>query len=151
MARGRLFLLLLVLLLVEAAGGAGLYVNNKHAGAARTGVPTAAPRKPAAATPTVQSVHNSPRTVVVGHGETFSVRLPDLANKQVTYVVTYPDGSVDKVQVQSDVSGFSQNTIVIQFKPRGQREAISIAVYFDGHVRAFTRFAVQLPVRQPRP
>lgn len=148
MARGRLFVMLILLLLVEAAGGAGLYVNNRHASAAtppavRAATPTAAP--------TLATIRNYPRTVVVGKTETFSVRLPELANQQVTYVVAYPDGAVDRVTVHSDVTGFSQHTFLIQFKPAGRREAIGIGVYVNGQKRAFTQFAVQLPVRQVRP
>lgn len=153
MARGRLILLLIVLLLVEAAGAAGLYVNNRHAVASPA--PHADQQPPAQATPRptpgMQLVHNDPRTVVVGQTETFSVRLPDLAGKPVTYVVAYPDGTTDKVTVQSDVSGFSSHQFTIKYKPTGRREAIGIGVYYQGTKRAFTQFAVQIPTRQARP
>jgi hypothetical protein len=149
MARGRLFMLLIVLLLVEAAGAAGLYMNHQHA--------AASPAAPADQQPTVvsppavQMVHNSPRTVVVGQSETFSVRLPDLPSTPVTYVVAYPDGSVDRVTVKTDASGLSYHTFTIKYKPTDRREAIGIGVYYNGQKRAFTQFAVQLPTRAVRP
>jgi hypothetical protein len=149
MGRGRLIVILIVLLLVEAVGGAGIYVNNHQAEAAQAPQPM---HKPAAvAGPAMRLVHNYPRTVVVGKTETFSVRLPELADKRVTYVVAYPDGSVDQVEVQTDASGFSQHTFLIQYKPNDRREAIGIDVYYMAHKRAFTQFAVQLPTRQARP
>lgn len=146
--RGRLFFLLVLFLLLEAAGGAGLYVNNRSASAAPTPPPTptrAAPKR------TEVKVHNFPRTVVVGQSETFSARISDLANKQLTYIVAYPDGSVDKEIVQADVTGFSQQRFVIAYRPHDRREAIGIGVYYHGERRAFTQFAVQLPTRKPRP
>lgn len=152
MARGVLVPVVLLLVALEVAGGFGLYLTTRadavgavhRAALARGGsrVPPPAP---------VLKVHNSPRTVTVGQTELFSVRITDLANKLVTYVVAYPDGTVDKVLVKSDVSGFSQYPFRILYHPHDRREAIGIGVYYKGAKRAFTEFAVQLPMRRLRP
>src|ERR1035437_2738889 len=94
--RGSLFLLLVLLIVLECAGGAGLYLSNRTASAAPVKPP---PHPTPVAKPTegytgppVLTVQNFPRTVLAGHTETFSVRLKGLPNVLIKYTISYPDG-----------------------------------------------------------
>jgi hypothetical protein len=137
----RLVTLLILFLLLEAALGGGLYVNNRP-------VASAAPPPPAPIYrgPVVLKVQNTPRTVILGHKETFSVQLKGLKRVILTYTVAYPDGKTDSYKVLTDITGFSKLRIPVTFRPQhGNRDTIGISVSYGTTLEAATRFAVQLP------
>ena len=150
MSAGVLRLLLVLLLGLEAAGGVGLYLNNQPAKAA---APIAPPKKTPTACngPATINVQNTPRTVLAGEYETFSVILKCLPRAVLTYEVSYPDGTNDALQVNSDASGFSKQRFLIGYKPQKFRETIGVAVSYNGKQQAATRFTVQVPKRATRP
>ena len=144
MPKGRLVTLLILFLLLEAAGGAGLYVNNRPAAQAATAPMPTPP--PSYRGPVVLKVQNSPRTVIMGHEETFSVQLKGLKRVKLVYTVAYPDGSTDAKQVLTDGTGYSKVKFKITYKPQhGNRDSIGISVSYGNKLQAATRFAVQLP------
>jgi hypothetical protein len=101
---------------------------------------------PAAPHPTLKilSVHNYPRTAVVGHTEKFYVRLSGVSRTWLTYVLKYPDGRVDSARVRADAGGYSSHTFVIRYAPGQFREVAYIGVQdSSGRLRAQKRFAIQ--------
>jgi len=145
MPKGRLITLLILFLLLEAAGGAGLYVNNRPAAQAAPPHATATPL-PVYKGPATLSIQNTPRTVVLGHQETFSVQLKGLKHVILIYTVAYPDGSQDQEKVLTDSTGFSKKSFTIKYKPQhGNRDTVGISVSYGGKIQASTRFAVQAP------
>ncbi|MGH2343735.1 MAG: hypothetical protein ACRDG4_00805 [Chloroflexota bacterium] len=148
--RTGLILLLVLLIILECAGGAGLYLSNRSASAA-----PATPRSRVTPVvlptadykgPPVLTVQNFPRTVLAGHKETFSVRLKGLPNVLLKYTISYPDGHQEGVDVLTDGTGYSKHAFLIKIKlPPGQRETIGIGVSYGNKLQASTRFAVQGP------
>lgn len=139
--RQRLIFMLILFLLLEAALGGGLYVNNRPAAIAA--LPTAPPTYKG---PALLKVQNSPRTVILGHKETFSVQLKGLKHAVLTYTVAYPDGTTDSKKVLTDATGYSKVQFAITFRPQhGNRDSIGISVSAGKTLEAATRFAVQLP------
>ena len=110
-------------------------------------IPTLTASAPATPHPTLRilSVHNYPRTAVVGHTEKFYVRLSGVSHTWLTYVLRYPDGREDHARVHADASGYSSHTFdVIRYKPRHFREVAYIGVQdSSGRLRAQKRFAIQ--------
>lgn len=97
--------------------------------------------------PRILSVHNFPRTAVVGRTERFSVRLAGMSHAWLTYVLRYPDGSEDRARVRADAHGYSSHTFrVVRYRPRHFREVATIGVLDrSGRLHAFKRFAIQQP------
>ncbi len=156
LSRGALIVVLLVLVALECAGAAGLYLGNRTASANSNprATPTPVRLTPAAPFPgptaykgpPILTVQNFPRTVVAGHYETFSVRLRGLPNVLLTYKIGYPDGTTDAVKVLTDSTGYSKHAFLIKFKlAPGQRAPIGIGVSYSHQLQAYTRFAVQAP------
>ena len=144
MPKGRLVTLLILFLLLEAAGGAGLYVNNRPAANAAAPRSTATP--PGHRGQAALIIQNTPRTVILGHQETFSVQLKGLENVILVYTISYPDGSLDQEKVLTDRTGFSKKSFTIKYKPQhGNRDSVGINVSYGGRIQASTQFAVQLP------
>ena len=146
--RGGLIMLLALLIVLECAGGAGLYLSNRNANAAPvkpTPHPTAiAKPTPGYKGPPVLTVQNFPRTVLAGHSETFSVRLKGLPNVLIKYTISYPDGHQEGVDVLTDGTGYSKHSFQIKIKLKpGERETIGIGVSYGDKLQASTRFAVQ--------
>jgi hypothetical protein len=106
--------------------------------------PNILPARPTA-TLKILSVHNDPRTAVVGRTEKFSVRLAGVSNTWLTYVLKYPDGRVDSATVRADVSGYSSHTFrVIGYQLHHFREPAQIGVKdSSGRLRAVKLFAIQ--------
>lgn len=91
-------------------------------------------------------LYNSLRTVIVGQTEHFSARLPDRLLALVTYVLVYPNGHTIRAVVRTDARGNSGHTFLITYRPHHYREVVVIEVFDSSNkLRAFTRFAVQLP------
>lgn len=155
LSRGALRGLLVVLIALECAAGAGLYLSNRSATAsAGPATPSPSPGSsqmpPNRATPykgpPILTVQNFPRTVIAGHYETFSVRLKGLPNVLLTYSISYPNGRIESVKVLTDTTGYSKHAFLIHFKlAPGQRAPIGIGVSYSNKLQAFTRFAVQAP------
>jgi hypothetical protein len=140
----RLVTLLILFLLLEAALGGGLYVNNRPVNASQPIQQLT--RQPSYRGPVVLKVQNTPRTVILGHEETFSVQLKGLKRVILTYTVAYPDGSTDSKKVLTDNTGYSKVKFLINFRPQhGNRDSIGIGVSYANKLQASTRFAVQLP------
>jgi hypothetical protein len=152
-SRSGLVVLLVFLVVLECAGGAGLYVSNRSAGAAPATPLPHPSAKPTAVYqgPPVLTVQNFPRTVLAGHKETFSVRLKGLPNVLLKYTISYPDGHQEGVDVLTDGTGYSKHSFLIKIKlaPR-QRETIGIGVSYGNKLQVSTRFAVQGPVEAPK-
>ncbi len=143
--RAGLILLLVALVALECAGGAGLYFNNRTATAAPVVQPTPV-AKPTVGYqgPPVLTVQNFPRTVLAGHTETFSVRLKGLPNVLIKYTISYPDGHQEGVDVLTDGTGYSKHSFKIKIKLKpGERQTIGIGVSYGNKLQASTRFAVQ--------
>jgi hypothetical protein len=145
--RGGLIILLIVLLALECAGGAGLYFSNRTASAAPVipvhPTPVAKPTVGYSGPP-VLTVQNFPRTVLAGHTETFSVRLKGLPNVLIKYTISYPDGHQEGVDVLTDGTGYSKHSFKIKIKLKpGERQTIGIGVSYGNKLQASTRFAVQ--------
>lgn len=149
MSRGALRLLLVFLIVLEIALGAGLYMTSKNADANSVAIapsPTVTPSGPEATKRcTSKTIRNSPKTVVVGQSETFSACLPDLPNVLVTYKLTFPDRTSKTIQVLSDVTGYSKQIFQIKYRPQSARDTVGISVSYHGLVQKQTRFAVQIP------
>jgi hypothetical protein len=90
-------------------------------------------------------IHNYPRTAVVGQAERFSVLLPGQAHTQLIYILQYPDGHEERTRVRTDGSGRSSHTFrVRRYQAQRFRETAVVGVEdANGHVLAFTRFAIQ--------
>jgi hypothetical protein len=145
--RGGLIILLVLLVALECAGGAGLYFSNRTASAAPLVPvhPTPIPKPTAGYQgPPVLTVQNFPRTVLAGHTETFSVRLKGLPNVLIKYTISYPDGHHEGVDVLTDGTGYSKHSFKIKIKLKpGERQTIGIGVSYGNKLQASTRFAVQ--------
>ena len=150
--RSTLIRLLILFLLIEVAGAAGLVATNKSSSAAAPTPTATAIKKPTVnivvstpyVGPPVLTVQNYPRTVINGHSETFSVRLKGLPHVLVTYSIAYPDGRTESVQVLTDGTGYSKHRFLITYKlGHGKRKPIGIGVSYSDKLQAFTRFAVQ--------
>jgi hypothetical protein len=145
--RGGLIILLIVLLALECAGGAGLSFRNRTANAGPVvpvhPTPVAKPTIGYSGPP-VLTVQNFPRTVLAGHTETFSVRLKGLPNVLIKYTISYPDGHQEGVDVLTDGTGYSKHSFKIKIKLKpGERQTIGIGVSYGNKLPASTRFAVQ--------
>jgi len=156
LSRGALRVVLVVLVVLECAAAAGLYLGNRpvsaNSGSAATATPVQGaadaviPHPTAYNGPPILTVQNFPRTVIAGHYETFSVRLRGLPNVLLTYKIGYPDGSTDAVKVLTDSTGYSKHAFLIRFElAPGQRAPIGIGVSYSHQLQAYTRFAVQSP------
>jgi hypothetical protein len=88
-------------------------------------------------------VKNYPRTVMIGQYETFSVCLPNLPNRLLTYTIAYPDGTTQEAKVLSDRTGYSKERFLINFQPQGSRDSVSTGVSYQDTVQIATRFAIQ--------
>jgi hypothetical protein len=139
MSKSMLKAMLVALVLIEIGLGTGLYFSSKSSSAAPTPSATPAPR-PCTAT---SSVLNYPRTVLIGHYETFSVCLKHLPNVILTYTLSFPDSSTKSYKVLSDRTGYSKQKFLIKYVPRGYRETIGIGVSYLNKTQIDTRFAVQ--------
>jgi len=142
MTRSRLLILLVLLLALEGAGGAGLYRNNHPAAA---GSVTAASPTPATSAPLY--VTAMPSLLIARKLASFASRLPDLANKTVTYQVKYSDGKTQTAQAVCDVSGYSSTSFTLRYAPVLRRETITVRVLSGKQVRISTVFSVLLPAK----
>jgi hypothetical protein len=100
---------------------------------------------PTATAPGTIVIHNSPRTVVVGQTEHFSVLLPGQPHTWLTYILHYPDGHEDHIPVRTDGHGYSSYTFrVSPYQARRFREMGAVGVEdADGRLLAFTHLAIQ--------
>lgn len=143
MTRSRLLILLVLLLALEAAGGAGLYLNNRPAAAGTVAiVPTATP---VGAVPLY--VTAMPSLLIAGKPAAFASRLPGLANKPVTYQIVYSDGKHQTVHTICDVSGYSSGNFTLRFAPEKRRETIIVRVLDGKKLLISTDFDVLLPAK----
>lgn len=143
MTRARLLVLLVLLLALEGAGAVVLYLNNRSAAASSTG-PAATPP---AAQSTSYSVAAMPRRLIAQHPASFASRLPELANKTVTYQVRYSDGKMQTAQAVCDVSGYSSSSFTLRYAPVRQREIITVIVLDGKQTRISRAFSVLLPAK----
>ncbi len=97
--------------------------------------------------PAILSVDNSPRTAVIGHTESFSVRIAGLPHAELTYVLRYSNGQQERAVVRTDATGFSRHVFtVLGFGQSSFRTVATISVRdASGRLHAMTRFAVQKP------
>jgi hypothetical protein len=140
-SRRNVRLILVFLIVLEAALAVGLILNNRSS-SSKSAVPSPVSTPVRCAS---EKIINDPRTVVVGNSETFSVCLPILANQLLQYKLTYADGTTDSQSAQADGNGFSSRSFVIKHRPRAGREAVLVTVSDSGVVRQHTRFAIQDP------
>ena len=144
MPKLRLGLLLMLFLAAEGALSYALKQNNQQATAA------SAPHTPVVSTvPAV--LEGLPAVAPVGSAQQFSVKIPDLAGKAVTYTVHYLDGSVDTATVHADGTGFTKRSFVLRYNPAGRHQSIGVDVSVAGVTRASGRFPVLLTPRRQRP
>lgn len=147
-------ILLVALIAVEVVLALSLYETARplasgpsHTATSRGSRPTTVASHHRAVAATLPIVQNTPRTVVAGDKEVFSVKLPRLPNTFVTYTLTYPnEASMTKV-MKTDATGFSKVVLVIDQVPATYREPVVLSVYFNGTQEATTRFAVQQPAK----
>jgi hypothetical protein len=99
------------------------------------------------AAPAILSVDNSPRTAVIGHTESFSVRIAGLPHAKLTYVLRYSNGQQERAVVRTNATGFSRHVFtVLGFGQSSFRTVATISVRdASGRLHAMTRFAVQKP------
>ena len=140
-SRRNVRLILVFLIVLEAALAVGLVLNNRN----NSGNGAASSLISTPVRCTSEKIINDPRTVVVGNAETFSVCLPILANHLLLYQLTYADGTTDSQSAQADGNGFSSRSFVIKHRPHAGREAVLVTVSDAGVVRKHTRFAIQDP------
>jgi len=144
MPKLRLGLLLVLFLAIEGALSYALKQNNQQA--------TAASAPPTPVVSTVPAVlEGLPAVAPVGSAQQFSVKIPDLAGKAVTYTVHYLDGSVDTATVHADGTGFTKRSFVLRYNPAGRHQSIGVDVSVAGVTRASGRFPVLLTPRRQRP
>jgi hypothetical protein len=100
---------------------------------------------PSATAPGTIVIHNSPRTVVVGQAELFSVLLPKQPHTWLTYFLRYPDGHEEHIPVRTDGHGYSSYTFhVSPYQVRRVRETGTVGVKDAyGRVLADTHVAIQ--------
>jgi hypothetical protein len=134
--------LLALFVVLEIALGGAFYFSAKGSTKAAV-VPVTTVRRTCHSAGTVQ---NYPRTVLIGHYETFSVCLKDLPNVILTYTLSFPDGTTPSIKVLSDKTGFSKQRFLIKYTPQGRRDSVGIGVSYLGKTQINTRFAVQNPL-----
>lgn len=142
MPRMRLVILLLVLLALEAAGGAGLYANNRPA-AASPAAPTTAP----ATAQHLGAVTASPALLLAGRRAVFTSQIDGLKSSAVLYRLQYANGSQQVGGTTTDVAGFSSHSFILKYLARRGTEQVTVTVLSHGAPVAATRFDVLLPVR----
>ncbi len=140
-SRRNLRLVLVFLILLEIILAAGLFVSNRNS----SNNTTASSHIATPVACTTSKILNDPRTVVVGHSETFSVCLPGLANRMLEYMIKYADGTTESQSARADSHGFSSRAFTIKHRPRSGREAVIVSVLDAGAVRQHTQFAIQDP------
>ena len=143
MPKLRLGLLLVLLLAVEGALLYALKQNNPAA--------TAAPQPTPVVISAPSPLEGVPAVASVGSAQQFSVKIPALAGKPVTYTVHYLDGSADTATVQADATGFTKRRFVLRYDPTGRHQSIEVDVLSGGTVQASGRYPVLLTPRRQRP
>jgi len=92
---------------------------------------------------TGHGIHNSPRTVISGETEQFTLCLPALPNVTLRYALQYSDGSSEAGDVQTDATGFSVRNVTVRRLPKIARQSVTIIVTYHNTVEQSIRFAVQ--------